>query len=59
LESEVLRQREEVGFLKSQLAEAQGGEKERKRLADKVDKFELKVRPYSLAYAWEIRLTLE
>lgn len=55
----MLRQREEVGFLKSQLAEAQGGEKERKRLADKVDKFELKVRPYSLAYAWEIQLTWE
>lgn len=53
----MLRQREEVTFLKSQLAEAQGGEKERKRLADKVDKFELKVLPYCLARVWEILLT--
>ncbi|KAI5477893.1 Golgi membrane protein [Pseudohyphozyma bogoriensis] len=40
LESELSRQRDEVAFLKQQLAEAQSVEKERKRLADKVEKLE-------------------
>lgn len=44
LESEVARQKEEVAALKQQLAEAQTVEKERKRLADKLDKLENKVR---------------
>jgi uncharacterized coiled-coil protein SlyX len=43
LESELSRQKEEVAQLKQQLAESQSVEKERKKLADKVDKLESKV----------------
>lgn len=49
LESEVERQKDEVASLKRQLVEAQSVEKERKRLADKVDKFETKVSPLLLS----------
>jgi len=43
LESELGRQKEEVGILKQQLNEAHAVEKERKKLQEKVDKFESKV----------------
>lgn len=42
LESELARQKEEVAQLKQQLAEGQSVEKERKRLAEKLDKLENK-----------------
>lgn len=45
LEAELGRQRDEVALLKQQLAEAQAVEKERRRLQDKVDKFESRVSP--------------
>ena len=43
LESELGRQKEDVSLLKQQLSEAQAIEKERKKLQDKVDKFESRV----------------
>jgi homeobox protein cut-like len=43
LESEISRQKEETASLKQQLVEGQSVERERKKLADKVDKLESKV----------------
>ncbi|KAK4694877.1 homeobox protein cut-like, partial [Phenoliferia sp. Uapishka_3] len=40
LESELARQKDEVGLLKQQLVEAQSVEKERKKLQDRVEKYE-------------------
>lgn len=50
LESEVARQKDEVALLKQQLVEAQSVEKERQKLADKVDRFERRVRPTSFRW---------
>ena len=49
LESEISRQKEEIASLKQQLVESQSIEKERKKLSDKVEKLESKVRPFLLA----------
>jgi len=43
LESEISRQKEEIASLKQQLVDGQSVERERKKLADKVDKLESKV----------------
>lgn len=43
MELDLARAREEASQLKQQLAEAQAIEKERRKLADKVDKLETKV----------------
>lgn len=43
LESELAREKDEVALLRQQLADAQAVEKERKKLQDKVDKFESRV----------------
>lgn len=48
LESEISRQKEEIASLKQQLVESQSIEKERKKLSDKVEKLESKVRPLLL-----------
>jgi len=43
LESEIGRQKDEIASLKQQLADSQSIERERKKLADKVEKLESKV----------------
>ena len=56
LEAELSRHKDQVAQLKQQLLEAQNVEKERKRMADKVDKFEIKVRRFACSHP-DARLT--
>jgi len=49
LESELARAKDEISTLKQQLVESQQVEKERKKLADKVERLEGRVRPLSLS----------
>lgn len=45
LEMELARSKDEIASLKQQLVESQSVEKEKKKLADKVERLEAKVRP--------------
>lgn len=49
LESELARAKDEISTLKLQLVESQQVEKERKKLADKVERLEGRVRSLSLS----------